>query len=102
MKLSQILVAMSCALVLCGVPSGTQSRDQIVVVGSSVIYPFSVVVADHYRQSLSELARHRINIARPADSALGTRARSWRSRCPRVARHGTKLYLLGGRRKIAG
>jgi hypothetical protein len=24
-----------------------------------------------------------------------------RSRCPRVARHGTKLYLLGCRRKIA-
>lgn len=36
MKLSQNLVAMSCgALVLCGVPSGAQSRDQIVVVGST-------------------------------------------------------------------
>ena len=48
---SRIRVAMSCALVLCGVPSGAQSRDQIVVVGSSTIYPFSVLVADHFAKS---------------------------------------------------
>jgi phosphate transport system substrate-binding protein len=51
MKLSQIRVAMSCALFLCGVPSVAESRDQIVVVGSSTIYPFSVLVADHFAKS---------------------------------------------------
>ena len=51
MKLSQIRVAISCALVLGGAPSGAQSRDQIVVVESSSIYPFSVLVADHFAKS---------------------------------------------------
>jgi phosphate transport system substrate-binding protein len=51
MKFSPIRVAISCVLILCGVPSDAQSRDQIVVVGSSTIYPFSVLVADHFAKS---------------------------------------------------
>jgi phosphate transport system substrate-binding protein len=51
MKLSPIRVAISCVLILCGAPSGAQPRDQIVVVGSSTIYPFSVLVADHFAKS---------------------------------------------------
>ena len=44
-------LAVLCAAVSWGVAATGAARDQIVVVGSSTVYPFSTLVADHFAKS---------------------------------------------------
>jgi len=43
--------AVLCAVVSWGAASAAAARDQIIVVGSSTVYPFSTLVADHFAKS---------------------------------------------------
>jgi phosphate transport system substrate-binding protein len=48
---SRFRLAVLCAVVSWGAASGAAARDQIIVVGSSTVYPFSTLVADHFAKS---------------------------------------------------
>jgi phosphate transport system substrate-binding protein len=48
MRLSNLIVGMTMSVAVIGV---AQARDQISIVGSSTVYPFSTIVAEKFGQS---------------------------------------------------
>ena len=49
--MSRFQLTVLCAVVSWGLASVGAARDQIAVVGSSTVYPFSTLVADHFAKS---------------------------------------------------